>query len=303
MDKQNFLSKVLQKYISNKDIREFKGNFFYYIFYRIIRKFLKGNIKVLICNFFINASTNKKNMSNGLLNKCYFGDETILSVIKKTSDQKKVFLLDCGSNYGFYSFYVASLSLGNQVLAFEASPETFNSFKANLELNNFRNIDCRNLAISEVSGKFISFYESYNDWESSATHNKFKNNKIVNIETTTIDQELSKKDLSNFVVIIKLDIEGNEFNAIEGGKVSILKYEPLITIELSRYNFNNQNYNFNFFRKFLNDSKYKIYDDKLVPLNIETLINRIENLDQSHQTIGNYFLIKDFSYVYNKLFN
>jgi len=303
MEKQNFLSKVLQKYISNKDIREFKGNLFYYTFYRIIRKFLKGNIKVLICNFFINASTNKKNMSNGLLNKCYFGDETILSVIKKTSDQKKVFLLDCGSNYGFYSFYVASLSLGNQVLAFEASPETFNSFKANLELNNFRNIDCRNLAISEVSGKFISFYESYNDWESSATHNKFKNNKIVNIETTTIDQELSKKDLSNFVVIIKLDIEGNEFNAIEGGKVSILKYEPLITIELSRYNFNNQNYNFNFFRKFLNDSKYKIYDDKLVPLNIETLINRIENLDQSHQTIGNYFLIKDFSYVYNKLFN
>ncbi len=301
MEKQNFLSKVLQKYISNKDIREFKGNLFYYTFYRIIRKFLKGNIKVLICNFFINVSTNKKNMSNGLLNKCYFGDETILSVIKKTSDQKKVFLLDCGSNYGFYSFYVASLSLGNQVLAFEASPETFNSFKANLELNNFRNIDYRNLAISEVSGKFISFYESYNDWESSATHNKFKNNKIVNIETTTIDQELSKKDLSNFVVIIKLDIEGNEFNAIEGGKVSILKYEPLITIELSRYNFNNQNYNFNFFRKFLNDFKYKIYDDKFVPLNIETLIDRIGNLDQFHQTIGNYFLIKDFSYVYNKL--
>jgi FkbM family methyltransferase len=301
MEKQNFLSKVLQKYISNKDIRKFKGNFFYYTFYRIIRKFLKGNIKVLICNFFINASTNKKNMSNSLLNKCYFGDETILSVIKKTSDQKKIFLLDCGSNYGFYSFYAASLSLDNQVLAFEASPETFNSFKANLELNNFTNIDYRNLAISEVSRKFMNFYESYNDWESSATHNKFKNNKIVNIETTTIDQELSKKDLSNFVVIIKLDIEGNEFNAIQGSKDTILKYEPLITIELSIYNFNNKNYNFNFFRKFLNDFKYKIYDDKLVPLNIETLIDRIGNLDQSHQTIGNYFLIKDFSYVYNKL--
>ena len=303
MEKQNFLSKIFQNYISNKDIREFKGNFFYYIFYRIIRKFLKGNIKVLICNFFINASTNKKNMSNGLLNKCYFGDEIILSVIKNISDQKKVFLLDCGSNYGFYSFYVASLSLGNQVLAFEASSETFNSFKENLELNNFRNINYRNLAVSEVSGKFISFYESHNDWESSATHNKFKNNKIVNIGTTTIDQELSKKDLSNFVIIIKLDIEGNEFNAIQGGKDTISKYEPLITIELSIYNFNNQNYNFNFFRKFLNDFKYKIYDDKLVPLSIETLIDRIGNLDRSHQTIGNYFLIKDFSYIYNKLLN
>ena len=55
--------------------------------------------------------------------------------------------------------------------------------------------------------------------------------------------------------------------------------------------------------KFLNDFKYKIYDDKLISLNIETLINRIGSLDQSHQTIGNYFLIKDFSYVYKKLFN
>ena len=303
MEKQNFLSKLLQIYISNKDIRDFKGNFFYYIFYRAIRKFLKGNIKVQICNFFINASTNKHNMSNGLLNKCYFGDETILLVIKKISDQKKTFLLDCGSNYGFYSFYLASLSMGNQVLAFEASPKTLVSFKANLDLNNFKNINFRNVAISEISGKFVSFYESYNDWESSVTHNKFKNTKIVIIETTTIDQELLNKDLNSFGVIIKLDIEGNEFNAIQGGKDTILKYEPLIIIELSRYNLNNQNYNFDYFKKFLNDSKYKIYDDKLVALNIETLINRIGSLDQSHQTIGNYFLIKDFSYIYKKLFN
>jgi hypothetical protein len=91
MEKLNFLSKVFQKYISSKDIRSFKGNFFYYIFYRIIRKFLKGNIKVRISNFFINASTNKNNMSNGLLNKCYFGDEKILLVIKKISKQKKYF--------------------------------------------------------------------------------------------------------------------------------------------------------------------------------------------------------------------
>ena len=303
MGRQNFLSKILQKYISNKDIRDFKGNFFYYIFYRIIRKFLKGNIKVRICNFFINASTSKNNMSNSLLNKCYFGDETILSAIKKISEQKKIFLLDCGSNYGFYSFYVGSLRLDNQVLAFEASPKTFNSFKVNLELNNFRNINYKNVAISEVSGKFVSFYESDNDWESSATHNKFKNTKIVTIETTTIDQELLKKDLNSFVVVIKLDIEGNEFNAIQGGKDTILEHEPLITIELSRYNFNNQNYNFDYFRNFLNDSKYKIYDDKLVLLNIENLIDRIGSLDESHQTIGNYFLIKDFSYVYNQLIN
>jgi len=300
MDKQNLFSRLLQKYLSNKDIRSFKGNFFYYIFYRIIRKFLSGNIKVKICNFFINASTNKNNMSNGLLNKCYFGDEAILAIIKKISDQKKIFLLDCGSNYGFYSFYVASLSSHNQVLAFEASPKTFNTFKENLELNNFKNISYRNLAIDEISGKSISFYESLNDWESSATHNNFNNNKITTVETTTIDKELSNKNLSNFSVIVKLDIEGNEFNAIQGGVDTILKYEPLITIELSKYNLNNKIYNFDYFRKFLNDTKYKIYDDKLIQVNIETLIDKINNLDRFHKTIGNYLLFKDSFYIHNK---
>jgi FkbM family methyltransferase len=301
MEKQNLFSKLLQKYLSNKDIRTFKRNFFYYIFYRIIRKFLNGKIKVKICNFFINASTNKNNMSNSLLNKCYFGDEKILEIIKKISDHKKIFLLDCGSNYGFYSFYVASLSADNQVLAFEASPKTSDTFKANLELNNFKNIDYRNVAINEISGKFISFYESFNDWESSATHNNFKNNKMVTVETTTIDKELLNKNLSNFSIVIKLDIEGNEFNAIQGGFETILKYEPLITIELSKYNLNNKTYNFDYFRKFLNDTKYKVYDDKLTQVSIETLIDKINNLDRSHQTIGNYLLLKDFSYIHKTL--
>jgi len=301
MEKQNLFSKLLQKYLSNKDIRTFKRNFFYYIFYRIIRKFLNGKIKVKICNFFINASTNKNNMSNSLLNKCYFGDEKILEIIKKISDHKKIFLLDCGSNYGFYSFYVASLSADNQVLAFEASPKTSDTFKANLELNNFKNIDYRNVAINEISGKFVSFYESFNDWESSATHNNFKNNKMVTVETTTIDKELLNKNLSNFSIVIKLDIEGNEFNAIQGGFETILKYEPLITIELSKYNLNNKTYNFDYFRKFLNDTKYKVYDDKLTQVSIETLIDKINNLDRSHQTIGNYLLLKDFSYIHKTL--
>ena len=99
------------------------------------------------------------------------------------------------------------------------------------------------------------------------------------------------------------DVEGNEFNAIQGGLDTILKYEPLITIELSKHNLNNAIYNFDYFKKFLNDTKYKIYDDKLISFDIEALIDRINNLDNSHQTIGNYFLVKDSSYIYNRLLN
>lgn len=100
-----------------------------------------------------------------------------------------------------------------------------------------------------------------------------------------------------------MDIEGNEFNAIHGGLDTIIKYEPLITIELSKYNLNNKTYNFDYLRKFLNDNKYKIYDDKLLQVYIENLINEINNLDLSHQTIGNYLLFKDSSYIHRRLTN
>jgi FkbM family methyltransferase len=128
------------------------------------------------------------------------------------------------------------------------------------KLNNSKNIDCKNLAINEISGKFISFYESFNDWESSATHSNFKNNKIVLVETTTIDKELSNINLSNFSIIIKLDIEGNEFNEIQGGFETILKYEPLITIELSKYNLNNKRLieNKSEYRKLINKLQFKM---------------------------------------------
>ena len=56
-------------------------------------------------------------------------------------------------------------------------------------------------------------------------------------------------------------------------------------------------------RKFLNDTKYKIYDDKLIQVSIETLIDKINNLDRSHQTIGNYLLFKDSSYIHRRLTN
>ena len=58
--KQNFFSKILQKYLSNKDIRKLKNNLFYYLFFRLIRNFLKGDIKIKAYNFFINASVKKK---------------------------------------------------------------------------------------------------------------------------------------------------------------------------------------------------------------------------------------------------
>ena len=60
--------------------------------------------------FKIFANNKKNKTSHFLLKKCDFGDDRELSIIKKISNINKILLLDCGCNYGFYSFYTASLS-------------------------------------------------------------------------------------------------------------------------------------------------------------------------------------------------
>ena len=139
-------------------------------------------------------------------------------------------------------------------------------------------------------------------FRSSATHELFLE-RVVKIKTTTIDSELHNENLNGFSLVIKLDIEGNEFNAIQGGIHSISKYDPLIIIELSKYNLNNTNYDFTFFKNFLSEKKYTVYNKQLRPVTIDILIEDIKNLDANLQTIGNYFLIKNSSYLHSFLLN
>ena len=86
---QNLFSKILQKYLSNKDIRQLKDNLFYYLFFRLIRNFLKGDIKIRAYNSLLFASVKKNKMSNKLLKKGYFAEEEMLQVIEKISSSAK----------------------------------------------------------------------------------------------------------------------------------------------------------------------------------------------------------------------
>ena len=283
---------LFQKLLINKDIRSYKKNIFYYLLFRIFRSFFEGSIIANIYNFKIYASTNNNKASHSILKKCDFEDQHEIEIINKISNINKVFFLDCGCNYGFYSFFTASLSKKNLVLAYEASSSTIKEFNKNLSLNNLQNINCKNLAISNENGKLINFNESINDWESSASHDSFNKKNISKVKTTTIDFELKDYDLRDFTLCIKLDIEGSEFQAIKGGLEIIRKYAPIIIIEISKYNVNQMNSNFDLFSNFLYKNDYIIFDLNQNEVKIEEIKKRIIEVDQNHETIGNFYLVK-----------
>jgi len=293
MKKSNIITKFFQKFVKHRDIRKFKKNYFYYILFRLSRKFLNNYIEVKIYNFKILASNKKNKTSHAILKKCNFDDQHELKTIKKFSDKKKLFFLDCGCNYGFYSFYTASLSKNNFVISFEASLKTISDFDKNLQLNNFQNIILKNLAISGIDNDKVLLNESLNDWESSLTHNNFEKKKSTTVNTTTIDSALKEYTINNQFLFIKLDIEGHELQAIKGGENTIRKYKPIIIIELSKYIFENNEDSFFFLETFLLNFDYSIYGTNNKLITIEEIKYFLKNLNSDHKTIGNYYLIKN----------
>lgn len=289
---QNIITQYFQNFIKNKDIRNYQKNYYYYLLFRLVRKFLNSYLEVKIFNFKILASNKKNKTSHALLKKCDFDDQSELQLINLISKKRKIFLIDCGCNYGFYSFYTASLSKQNFVIAVEASTTTAKDFEKNLNLNKFNNIILKKLAISNIDNMTVPFNESENDWESSLTHNEFDKKKIIKIKTQKIDTILKNKKIDDYFLFIKLDIEGNELQAIEGARNTIKKFNPIIIIELSSYILK-KNKNFDYLKFFLKEFDYNIYDTKKKLVSLNNIIKLIKKLDAQHKTIGNYYLINN----------
>ena len=294
MIKSNFITSIFQNFIISRDIREFKKSLFYYILFRLIRNFLIHDIILKIYNFKILGSIKKNKTSYFLLKKCEFGDYDELNTIKNFSNNNKLMLIDCGCNYGFYSFYTSSLSPKNIVISIEASKNTSNEFIRNLKLNNISNINFFNKAVSNIDNQNITFYESKNDWESSQTHSNFEINSKSEIKSIKIDSLLKQYSLKNYNLIIKLDVEGNEVNAIKGAINLIEEKNPLIIIEFSKYIFDDAD-NIDYLNSFLLKYNYSIYDTKKNKKNLSDVLLMIKNLKQKRKTIGNFYLIKNSS--------
>ena len=296
MIKSKFITSKFQKYLINKDIRIFKKSLIYYLLFRLIRNFLSQNIILNIYSFKVYGSVNRKKTSYFLLKKCEFGDNKELNTIKKISDKNKILFFDCGCNYGFYSLYVASLSKENKIISIEASKKTLEEFNKNLNLNNFSNIKTHNYAISDIDNKKILLNESENDWESSITHQNYKSYTSSIISSIKIDTLAKDYDLKNYKIVIKLDIEGNEMNAIQGSLNLIEKSSPMIIIEFSKYIFNKKD-NIDYLKNFLIRYEYSIYDTNVKQRGLEYILMALNKLEKRYQTIGNFYLIKNSSKI------
>ena len=292
MKNQNLATKIFQNYINNRDIRFFKRNIFYYLFYRALRQFFNKPLIVKIYDFYLFSDNKKTKASYSILQKCDFFDKAEINFIKEVSKKSSIFLIDCGSNFGFYSLFVCSLSNKNKVISIEASPDTFKEFKNNIDLNKFNNIKYFNKAVSHVDNATVELKESEKDWESSIISSDYKVINSIKIDTITLDTVLREEILNEETLIIKIDVEGSDLDVLAGAKKIIQQYKPIIIIEFSRYITQNQRFNYDYLKAFLVQNEYEIYNNNGKTLSVDDILSEINKLDKIHNTIGNYFLFK-----------
>jgi len=136
---------------------------------------------------------------------------------------------DIGANIGIYSLNM--FRKAESVYAFEATETTYNHFKDTIDLNNIKNI---NLFLSAVHNKDNEIVKIYINDDSNVGGNSMYYGEILanQVKTIKIDTFVSEKNISR-IDIIKIDVEGNELNVLEGAKESIKKFKPIIFCEIN----------------------------------------------------------------------
>ena len=294
---KSFFTYIFQAYVVNNDIRNFRRNFFYYIFYRVVRKFLNKDIKVKIYNFFVWCSFRKNKMSHSIIRKCDFEDLKELNLIKILSEDKPTLIFDCGSNFGFYSLYLASLNENNQAIAFEASPKTYQELNKNIEENKFKNIQCHNLALTNNVNQTLTFFESSNDWESSLIESNFNDKTKTNISSAKLDSFEDRIEKKNQHIVIKLDVEGYEMQVLDGAKKIIEQHYPIIILEFSIFIDKDKKFNYNYLKSFLVQYDYLIFNTNYQEISLQDVLAEIKNLPKNMFGVGNKFLVKKNSKI------
>jgi FkbM family methyltransferase len=164
-----------------------------------------------------------------LIREGAFEPETIQLFASVLSPGMTVF--DLGANVGLYTLWAAHrVGPTGQVHSFEPTPDVAQALKKNISLNGFGQVMVNEAAVSDAPGKtYLSFLQDDPGENTILRGNEA--NPGVWVPTLTLDEYVAQRGVSS-VDVMKIDIEGAEQMALQGGRTFLsAENAPMLFME------------------------------------------------------------------------
>jgi FkbM family methyltransferase len=146
-------------------------------------------------------------------------------------------VIDIGAHVGFYSlFFAKCVGTGGRVFAFEPLPGNFALLQKNVRLNQLRNVHVRNQAVfSRTQQITITTSDDQPNPGNGSIHNE-AGHEHYRVEAVSMDEFCEEQSLRPD--ILKMDVEGTEYDVLLGAKETINRCRPNLLIELHHFDGN-----------------------------------------------------------------
>ena len=138
--------------------------------------------------------------------------------------------LDIGANIGYFTLLARStVGSGGRVYAFEPSSSNCALLQLNLQLNEFDDVEVFPYALANVSRLFVYDHQGSNGTLGELPDNLTGLASRTMLRSVVFDQVLSPERCD----VIKIDVEGAEWMALQGALKTIRRHHPAIFSEFS----------------------------------------------------------------------
>ena len=149
-------------------------------------------------------------------------------------------MIEAGANMGYFSMLISKyLSAEGKIYALEPSKRDFSRLTDNVSINRLsKAISCHNLAVFDKIGteKLTVACEERSALNTMGSAFSFKGVdkvEVADVMTITLD-EFAKNEGIERLDVLKLDVEGSELRALQGGKNLVERFRPTIILGVNR---------------------------------------------------------------------
>jgi FkbM family methyltransferase len=167
-------------------------------------------------------------------------------------------VMDIGANIGFTTLNFARHCRQGHVYAYEPDSLNFAKLKRNGALNHFSNVTIHQCGVGESAGELpLVTLDRHHSGMNRIHSPQTAAGVMEKITVVTLDDEVTRLNIKK-VDVIKIDVEGYEWNVLRGATATLQTFKPLLFVELIERNLQEYGHSSAIVVRWLKDLGYRV---------------------------------------------